>query len=158
MENLTTRFLVATLLLFLLVFCLTRGVVLLVIYDRLKTPAARRKRRKKQTPWQWFTYARYRDIVTRPVLIYYYGTIIYFLVAILVFVIMGGFEASERTFSLCFSAMHLISALPGAIMVVGLCFTKEKTTTAVIKPIFDRLDKQYEKRQRKKELRKQDKK
>ena len=109
-------------------------------------------------PWQWFTYARYRDVVTRPVLIYYYGTIIYFLVAILLFVIMARFEASERTFSLCFSAMRLISALPGAIMVVGLCFTKEKTATAAIKPIFDHLDKQYEKKQRKKELRKKNKK
>lgn len=108
----------------LLNFIGTRGYIRCVIDYCLNTSAGK-KRRKGQSFKEWFFYTRYRDIVPKIMLIWYFGFIVLYLLFVLAVVILTVFNFNyEKIRFICWINV-LITSLTG--LIVAILFSDHKS-------------------------------
>lgn len=99
---------------FLIFYFSTRSFISGVIDYCLNT-SARKKRRKGQTFKEWFFYTRFRDVIPKIMLVWYFGTLWVFVFAVVVVIIMAlvNFDSNIVMF-FCVIILH-IAVFPGFI-------------------------------------------
>ena len=80
------EYILLSLLLFLLDFWITHGLIAVEVMEKL-SPSARRKRKRNQNFWDWLFFRRYRGIISQKKLIrHYFGWAIFIIILILQFI------------------------------------------------------------------------
>lgn len=102
----------------------TRGYIRSVIDYCLNTSAGK-KRRKGQTFKEWFFYTRFRDIVPKIMLIWYFGIMILYLVFVVAIIILASINFGyEKTMFVCATDLMIVSVTG---LIVYLMFADPKS-------------------------------
>lgn len=97
-----------------IIYLCNRGLIRMVIDYCLNT-SARKKRRKGQAFKEWFFYSRFRDVIPNIMLIWYFGSMIFVLVAVIAVIIMGIINfGHDKAMFFCIH-VNFIMFLPGFI-------------------------------------------
>ena len=79
---------------FLLNFFITRGIIRMYIDNELKK-RERKQRAKDQSLKEWFFYKKYRDVLPKPKLIWYFSGFITYFVAVVMIIIFSLLNMTE---------------------------------------------------------------
>jgi hypothetical protein len=106
--------LIILLLAFLVIFFVNRGYIRLYIDASLPKRKRQKLDRSGQTFMEWLLYKKYRDILPKPLLIYYFSIFVTFLISAtltVIFDINGLSELKRHVLSIYFYGNSIISIL-----------------------------------------------
>lgn len=104
---------------FLLIFCATRGCIRLYIDASLPKRKRQKLNRSDHTFIEWLLYKKYRDILPKPLLIYYFSIFATFLISAIlavIFDINGLSDLKRYVLSIYFYGNAMVDALIFGIM------------------------------------------